>query len=59
MGFLYLFEHPGEDGGVWFAASYPLGATRYYRTAGARESAVSAYVDAIAAFGGAVVRVES
>ena len=55
MGFLYTYEHPGEDGGIWYAASYPMGATRYYRTPAAREDAVTAYVGAIAATGGSVV----
>lgn len=62
MGVLRTFEHPGEAGeagGVWFAASYPLGATRYYVSAVAREAAVSAYVAAIAATGGAVLVIPS
>ena len=52
MGTIYLFEHPGQGGGTWYAAEYPLGATRYYRTEKAREDAVSAYVKAIDDAGG-------
>ncbi len=52
MGTIYQYEHPGEDGGRWYVAAYPLGATRYYRTEDARTSAVGAYVAAIRATGG-------
>ena len=47
MGYLYLFEHPGEDGGTWYGAQYPLGATHYYRTEQARTLAVDRYRRAI------------
>lgn len=52
MGIIWTYDHPGEDGGTWYAASYPLGATRYYRTPQAREDATIAYVRAIEATGG-------
>jgi hypothetical protein len=47
MGIIWTYEHPGEDGGTWYVAAYPLGATRYYRTPTAREDATSAYKRAI------------
>lgn len=52
MGIIWTFEHPGQNGGTWYAAQYPLGATRYYATPQAREDAMSAYVRAIEATGG-------
>lgn len=57
MGIVHLFEHPGEEGGTWYAATYPLGATRYYRTEEARTTAVNAYVQAIRDTGGFAVAV--
>ncbi len=54
MGTIYYFTSPGADGGTWHAATYPLGATRYYANETARERAVRAYCDAIEATGGAV-----
>ncbi len=58
MGILETYEHPGEDGGTWYAAAYPLGATRYYRTREARTQAVDRYCAAIRDTGGAVVVVD-
>jgi hypothetical protein len=54
MGIVDLFEVQGQDGGVWYCAAYPLGATRYYRTEQARKDAVDAYCMAIRATGGFV-----
>lgn len=44
---IYIYEWPGEDGGTWYAAQYPLGATRYYATEAARQAAVDAYRAAV------------
>lgn len=52
---IWQYEHPGEDGGIWYAASYPLGATRYYRTREARATAVEAYANAIRKTGGHLI----
>ena len=52
MGIVYTYQHPGEDGGTWYAAAYPLGATRYYSTPEARAEKVNAYVAAIRDTGG-------
>ncbi len=52
MGVIDCYEIAGTDGGVWYCATYPLGATRYYRTAEARRVAVDAYAAAIRATGG-------
>lgn len=59
MGVIYLFEHPGEDGGVWYAATFPLGATRYYESADDRSRSVAAYRDAIENTGGWIIEVQS
>ena len=59
MGHAVMFEHEGLDGGTWYACQYPLGATRYYRTAEAREAALSAYEAAIEATGGYVWRISA
>ena len=55
MGIIYLFESVGMDGGTWYAATYPLGATRYYTTAAVRAEAVARYADAIRSAGGHTV----
>ena len=52
MGIIWLYNHPGLDGGTWYAAAYPLGATRYYRSADARADAIEGYVRAIENTGG-------
>ena len=52
MGIISIYESLGEDGGTWYVASYPLGATRYYRTEEARAEAVKRYADAIRETGG-------
>ena len=52
MGIIYLFESIGAAGGTWYAATYPLGATRYYTTAAVRSAAVERYADAIRGGGG-------
>lgn len=54
MGTIFTYTHPGEDGGTWYAAQYPLGATRYYSTEDARFTAMVAYRTAIQATGGNV-----
>lgn len=59
MGTIWQYDHPGEDGGTWYVASYPLGATRYYRTPQARADAVHAYADAIRKTGGHVMIVDA
>lgn len=51
---VWIYDHPGEDGGTWYAADYPLGATCYYRTPDARADAIAGYVRAIEATGAEV-----
>jgi hypothetical protein len=58
MGTVWTFEHPGEGGGTWYGAQYPLGATQYYRTAEARSKAISGYRRAIEATGGYVAVID-
>ena len=52
---VYTFEHPGQAGGTWYAATYPHGATRYYATPQARSAAIGAYQRTIEATGGKVI----
>ena len=61
MGIAYRFRftHAGEDGGLlWYGVEYPLGATRYYSTREAADSALAKYTAAIEATGGYVFTID-
>ena len=44
---IHTFDHPGQAGGTWYAATYPHGATRYYATPTARSVAIGNYTRTI------------
>jgi hypothetical protein len=54
---IVTYQHPGTNGGTWYAADYPSlygegsGATRYYATAEARRTATLRFSDALESAG--------
>lgn len=52
---VHTFDHPGSNGGTWYAATYPHAATRYYAAPAARQTAIDNYRRTIEATGGKVI----